>query len=77
MMNDISHEWTPAERLQIIYGIAVELYNHVGERGRAADAGRTLHDADRIRLLARATAAFLEANRAQILGTPDGGQGRG
>lgn len=68
---NISHEWTAEERLQAIYGIAIELYNHIGEHGQPADAGRTLHDADRICLLARASAAFLEVNRPQILGASD------
>ena len=62
----ISADWTPEERLQVIYGIAVELYNDVSEHGRA-DGRRTFNDADRICLLARSSATFLETNRARIL----------
>lgn len=65
-MKTISTEWTPEERLEAIYEIALALRSDAQKHGRA-DGQRTFNDADRLCHVAKASAHFLENNRKQIL----------
>jgi len=65
-MKTISTEWTPTERLEVVYAIALALRGDV-QTYRRAEVDKTLDAAGKLIHVATSAAHFLESNRELIL----------
>jgi len=66
-MEKISKDWTPEERLKVIFRLSSGLRLKLRDTGGNVPAGEVFDVSDRIALLSGMPAHFLETNREQLL----------